>query len=327
MQWQQSLTFRNISTVPALKFKLCHFKFLFAFYNNKENLKINKNKNKQYVNNTPTCTVNTTSLHFRLQSVPPLLHAHLHANGGVGGWGCKYQFAYPPPPLPACPPPLCLPSVPTDAPPAHDVCCAPPLRNRGTLGGARKVCPPPPFPSSPPPLMHIGSERGPPSPLSSPPPAPVYTQRCMGTCCPTPSPPFPPLMCEGRGGRTWPCAAEMRPIPNPPPHPVLPVHGRTGWDGGVGVGHASMCAPLSPRKWGSPRMTGTARAPVHPLLLEHPTPFAPPTLPRGGREGVRVNRGRGRGGARDLEGGCAPPPFCPSHAMAKLGGGGDMPCV
>jgi hypothetical protein len=75
-----------------------------------------------------------------------------------GGGGCKLMFAHS---LPLflrgsrlgapswVPPPL--PHVQGFAPPPT------PLRNRGTLGGARKVCTPPLFfPSSPPPLTRVG---------------------------------------------------------------------------------------------------------------------------------------------------------------------------
>jgi hypothetical protein len=288
----QSLTFCNISTVTALNFKLCLFKFFFAFYDNKENSKINKNKNKQYVNNAPTCTVNTTP-HFCLWSVPPLLHMCLHANGGVGGCRCKHQFAYPPPPSSCMLPTSVPPQHPHGCPPACHMCHAPPLCNQGMLGGTRKVCGmPPPFPHHCPHSCALVSME-PPSPLCSLPPAPVYTQQCMGTCCP---PLFYPSCARGEGGAHG-CMLQKWNQPQTP-HPTLfsPFMGEWGGLGGLGLAMHGHVHPLSPCKWGAPQMTGTACVPVHPLLLEHPTPFphllAPPTLPWGGHKGVHMNRGR-----------------------------------
>ena len=96
--------------------------------------------------------------------------------------------AYPSPPLFLCTPTSASPCA---CPPAT---CAglvlPPafVRNRGTLGGARKVRPPFPFITAP---AHAHRQRAwgssPPPPLF---PTPVYTHRCTGTRCPTPFPPF-----------------------------------------------------------------------------------------------------------------------------------------
>jgi hypothetical protein len=251
----------------------------------------------------PTCTVNTTPLHFRVQSV-----SAPHANGGVWGWGCKHQFAYPPPPLPAGPPPLCLPSVPTGAPPACHVCRTLPLHNQGTLGGARKVCPPFPLVTTP---THAHRQRAwdPPHPFVPHcplPPAPVYAQMgaprlhptVYGDVLPTPLPPFPPLMCEGRGGHTW-CALRKCGQPQTPhPTPFSPFMGEQGGMEGLGLATCP-CAPPLPLQMGSPaddRDCTHTHAPP-PFGAPHPLPhlLAPPTLPWGGREGVHVNRGRGRG--------------------------------
>ena len=184
---------------------------------------------------------------------------------------------------PVCLPPIPLflrapasapPQRPNGSPPARHVCRAPPLRNRGTLGGARKVRPP--FPLVTAPLMRIGSERGtPPPPFVPRPPAPVYARTgaprlhptVYGDGLPNPLPSLPPLMCEGRGGAHGRGPRKCGQPQTPHPTPFSPFTGEQGGMGGrLGLATRGHVRPLSPRKWGVARTTGTARAPVHPLL-------------------------------------------------------------
>jgi hypothetical protein len=151
----------------------------------------------------------------------------------------------------------------------------------------------PPFPSSLPPLMCI-SEHGTPLTPLFPPPCPCLHPTVYGDMLP---PPFLPLMCKGRGGCTWLHAAEMEPTPNPPPHPVLPIHGRMGWVGGVGVGHAWPCAPPLPLQMGSPtddRDCMCACAPP-PFGAPHPlsSPPCTPYFALGGTQGGAHEQGEG----------------------------------
>ena len=164
---------------------------------------------------------------------------------GVGG--VQTDVCAPPPPFlcssrPGAPHPP-LPHVQGFVPPPTSP------RNRGILGGARKVCPPSPFSSSPPPLTpKIGQRvRG---AGSSPPVHPLCAPLCMPHCAPPLcTPPSCPLVCPGaqkRGARTGGGvrACPPPPVRAPPPLssiPALPlvVHRRCVQ---VGVRREAGCA-------------------------------------------------------------------------------------
>ena len=151
----------------------------------------------------------------------------------------------PPPPLPVCSPPLRLPM---GAPPCHLCQVAPAsVRNRGALGGARKVRPPVPLVTAPA-HAHRLRARDPAHPPHSSVPAPVYAQRRTGDALPNPSPPFstpprplpsPHSQENGVGWGVGPTRGRMPPLfRTPPPHLCAPP-GFPGWDvtGRSGEGH------------------------------------------------------------------------------------------
>jgi hypothetical protein len=164
----------------------------------------------------------------------PLSHANAHVKGGVGGWGCKHQFACPLPLSLCAPRPL---RVPVGGPLLCRV-----VRARAThpaapaCWGAHKGMPPLPLISAPT-HMHRTAQ--------DPTPSPPFTPNRVGNAQPNPAPLFhpPPPSCAREQGppftQPWAC-----PCPCPCPCPSPSQMGSHG----CGASHTRplQCGSLTP---------------------------------------------------------------------------------